>query len=80
MTAVVKGAFGKGDEYVPLGGGQRNMGGGEDGNEMVFSGPDGPFGLVSPVVGGRDVLNLDGGGDWRKKLDSSSLVSLSITR
>ncbi len=29
---------------------------------MVFSGPDGPFGFVSPVVGGRDVLNLDGGG------------------
>jgi hypothetical protein len=47
---------------VPLGGGKRDMGGGEDRDKMVFSGPDGPFGLVSPVVGGRDVLNLDGGG------------------
>jgi hypothetical protein len=66
---------------VSLGWGKRDMGGEEDGHEMVFCGPDGPFGLVGPVVGGRDVLDLDGGGgDWRKKLDSSSLVSLSTTR
>jgi hypothetical protein len=38
------------------------MGGGEYGHEMVLCGPDGPFGLVGPVVGGRDVLDLDGRG------------------
>ncbi len=49
---------------MPLGWGKRDMGGGEDGHKMVFGGPDGPFGLVGPVVGGRDVLvlDLDGGG------------------
>ena len=67
---------------MPLGWGKRDMGGGEDGHEMVFCGADGPFGLVGPVVGGRDVLDLDGGGRLEEEVRQflTRLVILSITR
>ncbi len=48
---------------------------------MVLIRPDGALGGVGTVVGGWDVLKLDGGReDWRKKLERSSLVSLSKMR
>ncbi len=56
------------------------MGGGEDGHKMVFCCPDGPFELVGPVVGGRDVLDLDGGGRLEEEVRQKFLTRLVINK
>jgi hypothetical protein len=45
---------------------------------VVFIRPDGALGGISAVVYGRDVLKLDGGEDWREKIEKS--VSLTKMR
>ena len=53
---------------MPAIGGERNVGGGKGGNEVVFIRPDGALGRVSAVVDGRDVLILDGGRGLAEKI------------
>ena len=50
-----------GYEEIPAIRGERDVGRSEGGNEVVFIRPDCAFGGVGAVVGGWDVLKLDGG-------------------
>jgi hypothetical protein len=45
----------------PARGGKDDVGGGKDRKKVVLKGADDPFGLVDPMVLGRDALELNGG-------------------
>ena len=47
--------------------GKRDVSGGEGGNKVIFGGSDPSLRGVGAVVGGWDVLKLDGGGRLAEK-------------
>jgi hypothetical protein len=61
-TEVVEGEFGDGQEKVPAIGRERDVGSGENREEVVLGGSHRSLGFVGPVVLGGNVLELDGRG------------------
>jgi hypothetical protein len=58
---VVEGEFGDGQEKVPAIGRERDVGSGENCDEVILRGSHRSLGFVGTVVLGGNVLKLDGG-------------------
>jgi hypothetical protein len=52
---MAEGKLGDGKQVTSTVWGKANVGGRENGEEMVFAGPDGALGLVCPVIWGGGV-------------------------
>jgi hypothetical protein len=60
---MIKGEFGVGEKAVPLGRGEVDVGGGVDGDEVVFERANVPLGNTRTVVFWGNTLNERGGGE-----------------
>jgi hypothetical protein len=58
---VTKGKFSGGEQVKPTIGGEGDVSGREDQQEVVLGGPDGALGFIGAVVLGGNVLELGGG-------------------